>query len=573
MGSGGRRGKPAILFALCLTVVSASCLTQTPIATAQSHARGVDVTPRSFARHRPQGNRSRVNSDSAHAAIAGGTGLEIQNAPWQVAVLEGVQEICGGSIIDLTHILTAAECVVGPEGAPLPPSALDVIAGISSLQETSATAEAGAVSSVRVHPYYHAPSRADDIAVLTLASPLTANAGVESIGMAPAGFSPPEGTAANLAGFGAESPEEHSGKLFSLKFKVGFSHECGGEADALFVCGSAALGSACTGDMGDGLTSIESTPELVGVSDEIQPVAGKLCGDGAINGFANVVAPEIRDFIEGSESPPQAPRGAGAVIKGVLEVGEALMCEPGSWSNGPTFSYTFASVANREVLQSGESPTYALSSANVGESILCEVRASNAGGSGVGRTPGVGPVMEASSLTGEGTIIGANAIESLPFNEKTLEEFFAHAAFGEPRAATVPAVAPGSVISEVRTDGASIVVRGVGVASVRLECRGSAPCHGKIALLERRTAKIDGRKTTRTASIGAATFTLAGGHLGTVKIKLGAVGRASLAAARGRLSARLSILGLQTNPTHVQIESVRLVQQQHPALVRKGSGS
>jgi hypothetical protein len=115
-------------------------------------------------------------------------------------------------------------------------------------------------------------------------------------------------------------------------------------------------------------------------------VNGERCAHDADNGFVNVAAPEIRDFIEGSEDPPLAPRGRGVVIRGVTTVGHALTCEPGSWSNGPTFAYSFVNSANGQVLQMGASATYALTEADVGRPISCEVTASNAGGTGLART-------------------------------------------------------------------------------------------------------------------------------------------------------------------------------------------
>ncbi len=73
-------------------------------------------------------------------------------------------------------------------------------------------------------------------------------------------------------------------------------------------------------------------------------------------------------------------------------VGQTLSCEPGVWSNSPTFTYVFIDSRGGRVLQEGSSSTYALAAADIGRSILCEVLAANAGGTGVERTAALGAV-------------------------------------------------------------------------------------------------------------------------------------------------------------------------------------
>ena len=240
-------------------------------------------------------------------------------------------------------------------------------------------------------------------------------ASAESIPLTPASSSPSEGSEVNIAGFGEEDPltKELNGTLNLIGMNVVPSQECGGEADALFVCARAPDGSVCFGDSGSGLTTPLSPATLIGVTNTVE----EKCANGALGGFANVAAPEIRDFIEGSETPPQAPRGgAGLTIRGVVMAGHSLTCEPGSWTNSPTVTYTYIDSTSGEVLQTGSSDTYSLTAADVGRTILCEVQAANAGGTAIVRTmplqavepapvPTITKVDPASGSTAGGTTV------------------------------------------------------------------------------------------------------------------------------------------------------------------------
>lgn len=224
------------------------------------------------------------------------------------------------------------------------------------------------------------------MAVIELAHALAFNASVQPIGLVAAGETQAEGTQVNLTGFGLEaSAGELEGPLHSIGMTVGFSRPCGGPADAVFLCASAAGGSGCEGDSGSALTG-GLTPALVGVMDTVEVISGEVCLAGYPNGFVNVAAPEIRDFIEGDEDPPVAPRGGGISIRAITRVGKTATCEPGSWSGSPTFEYRFLNSAGNQVLQAGSSSTYPLTEADLGVSISCEVLAGNAGGIGEART-------------------------------------------------------------------------------------------------------------------------------------------------------------------------------------------
>jgi hypothetical protein len=378
-----------------------------------------------------RGNRAAAR---AHTSIAGGGEIAIASAPWQVEIFAETSNkgtlACGGSILDPTHILTAAHCAFDPETSTrLAAGAFVITAGIARVTaeeiKNNPALEARFAVAVRVHPsfqYSLGPGAADDVAVLTLSNPLTLDASVRAISLAPPGEGLLEGASTTLTGFGAQVfGVESDHHLNSLSMTIAFAGDCGREADAVFVCADSQVGSGCSGDSGSALTS-GSPAVLFGVLDTVALISNKACQAGAINGFTSVSAPEIRDFIEGSEAPPMAPRGGkGVAFRSKVEegapatVGAPLTCEPGSWSGSPTFTFAFVESANGIVLQSGTSSTYTPTSEDVGDLIYCEVRASNPGGTAAARTNASLPVYERPpSEELSGPTIGGYEWSSLP---------------------------------------------------------------------------------------------------------------------------------------------------------------
>jgi hypothetical protein len=315
-------------------------------------------------------------SRRARASIVGGSQIAITQAPWQVLVMARVPKpeekvlvlLCGGSVTGESRIVTAGHCVFDPTtGLRVPAEDLFVVAGTADAAVVEPGEQEVTVASVRVHPgfsYALGAGAPDDVAILALTKPLTFNAVVRPLSLVATEAMPAEGAYVNLTGFGRQSPTGRpSGLLYSLTLTVGFSRPCGGQADAVFLCASAPGGSGCLGDSGGGLTA-GSPPVLVGVMDTVEVISGKPCRAGSDNGFVNTAAPEIRDFIEGSESPPQAPRGGGAIVRAVPRVGNIATCEPGSWTGSPTFSYWFVDSASGQTLQSGPSAIYPLTAAD-----------------------------------------------------------------------------------------------------------------------------------------------------------------------------------------------------------------
>ncbi len=475
---------------------------------------------------------------SAHTAIVNGAPISIAQAPWQVDLRSlilseggGVEISCGGAILDETHILTAAHCVFDSSNSQrIPPTDMRVLAGMSNIDAPEPGAQEVGVASVRVHPYYvEEPNSSsgpdqDDVAVLTLSESLVLSTGrTQAIGLAPLGSTLAEGTPVNLTGFGEQVANVNAaGPLYTLGMSLSSSRQCGGASDAVFLCASSASGSSCFGDSGSGLTE-GPIPTLVGALSFGLTRPGHNCVGGELHGFANLAAPEIQDFIDGSEAPPKAPRGGGPTLGAAPVVGAGLACQPGTWSGEPGFLYTFIDANSGQVLQSSTSSTYVPGQGDMGRTILCQVQATNSGGTGADRSAASTPVGPAAPTP------------------------------------LVQASTPAAVLV-----GTKLTVGSGGVALVRLMCGGLQSCTGKLTLLAKRSIRLKGhKKTTRTVTIGLAKFTIQAGSSTTVKVHLNAVGRALLSGAHGSLLSSLLIVEvpLESETAVSKTDSVRLVAQ------------
>jgi Trypsin len=266
-----------------------------------------------------------------------------------------------------------------------PVSEFTVVAGDSMVNGTAPTRQVTGVNHIRTHPYYTLlPETKDDVAVLTLSKALTLSPALdaEAIPLVAAGATPAPGTALSISGYGLENGAQGSrpdGKLYSTSLTAVGSDPCRaavGVNSAVLLCAISATSSTCQGDSGGPLT--EGSPAAqVGIVD----FGLQGCPVDRPSGFTNVAAPEVRAFIEGSESPPMAARPSSApVIKAVGSTPvdySPLTCNPGTWSGSPSFTYTFqVEDASQRVLQSGPSNVYSPPAVLIDLPIVCIVQAS-----------------------------------------------------------------------------------------------------------------------------------------------------------------------------------------------------
>jgi hypothetical protein len=261
---------------------------------------------------------SSVDSSLAAHGLTGGEKISVRSAPWAVHVHDefaphkGYE--CSGSIIDASHILTAAHCLFDRAGRFTKPSRLSVVAGVSDFRRPRATdaRQERAVRSMRVYPGYVSRDPAvwsdiiHDLAVLELARPLDlAGPTPRAVALTPAGYLPPDRSPVALAGFGITRPHGDDGPLTQVRAQIVSRSACSGIAG--IVCATATSGWVCAGDSGAGLVTTRGAPRLVAVSSTSIDTNDR-CGKTAY--YANVATASARAFIfghSGAGVPPPPP--------------------------------------------------------------------------------------------------------------------------------------------------------------------------------------------------------------------------------------------------------------------------
>jgi hypothetical protein len=327
-------------------------------------------------------------------ALVGGTAIPIRSAPWAVTVeyQDGPSSYyhCGGSIVDATHVVTAAYCLFTNKGVRAQLTQVRVFAGVSNYYTPAATDEAQErdVAALRLHPgfAYRAPDDRDDVAVLTVSPAFDlSGASVRALDLPQSPGAFPTRAAVQIAAFGRQAASTPSpGDLGLLHATVEAQGVCGawgsvvGRENGVLFCASAPRGSTCSGDGGAGAVS---GGVLIGV------VGSTLYGDCSAGNevmAASLASQEILAFVRGDDSPPSAPRSTKAARltwKGPVRVGSTLTCSAGSgWKSPVHVSYAFVTTDSNRVLQSGARATYRVAPRAARAAIRCRALVSNDGG-------------------------------------------------------------------------------------------------------------------------------------------------------------------------------------------------
>ncbi len=242
-------------------------------------------------------------SGGSAGAIVNGQAANVADSPWQVSLQDDEGYYCGGSILDATTIVTAAHCVEDGDGA-----GTFVRAGVTDSRDASGQ-DIDAIS-IRSHPDY-AETGIGDIAIVTLAEPLTFNAAVQPIATATRAEID-SASVATVTGWGAKSENggDSPAQLLSATVPLVGDASCSAELDtdaAGEVCAGGTGTDTCYGDSGGPLViTTADGPKLAGVTSW-----GDECGADTPGVYAEV--PNYLDFLRsgsvnvGGDSGTEAP--------------------------------------------------------------------------------------------------------------------------------------------------------------------------------------------------------------------------------------------------------------------------
>ena len=217
----------------------------------------------------------------ATAAVVGGTPSSVEQLPWLAAVLHteprpdgsrgpvAERQICGGTLIAPSVVLTAAHCVTAEPAGTVAPAARQVALGRSDLRTTAG--EVLDVVAVERHPSYDPRTLFHDLALLRLARPSAAPPAL----LGPAVVALREGQLATVAGWGLTTEGgTASPVLLSARLPLWSNQRCAGayrrdHEPGLMLCAASPRGGrdVCQGDSGGPLLipGGDGVPRLVGV--------------------------------------------------------------------------------------------------------------------------------------------------------------------------------------------------------------------------------------------------------------------------------------------------------------------
>jgi secreted trypsin-like serine protease len=339
----------------------------------------------------------------AAQAIVGGVPVpKASDVPYQGALhLHGqtarTSQFCGAVIRDTTHVLTAAHCVFDNEhtapGQPVVPGDLEVLVGTTTLLSGGQHVQVAAVS---IDPNYDPSSFAQDIAVLTLAQPLTTGNPITPIDEG-AWSNVDVGTPLTVSGWGdtANNPQTKNTELRWVTVPLRDPAFCQagylGYDPAVTICAGEGDGDACFGDSGGPLVyQPANVDRLVGIVS----FGGPTCNDAMHpGGYTKLAAPAVRAYAT-QPQPADAPRNlAPPTVVGTAQAGSTVTCDPGSWAGSPSLAYQFlrpTATGDIALTSLGGEASYTLRDGDAGQSVRCTVKGTNAGGLAIAASAAVG---------------------------------------------------------------------------------------------------------------------------------------------------------------------------------------
>ena len=322
---------------------------------------------------------------SAHAATpryVGGTPVgPPSSAPFTVLVVAASGSglsLCTGSIIDQTHVLTAAHCTMNDQGQRWPAASYIIGIGFSSFDSDDGVV--GPVRSVRVHPDYDPATGRADVAVLEV-PPIATGPTMAPIPLVAVGTPLAPGSVVRGYGWGETGSAASDDVEQMLDLTVGAPTDCWSGTPAV-GCAHSSTGSPCPGDSGG---PIVQNGIQVAVTNTR---TGLNCAPGSTLGFVDLSAPGIGLFVRGDDRPPAMPFAtAPASLTPPPLTGGAATCAAPAWTNATTTTTVFYRRDAGTVVQEGASSTYAPSASDVGHELGCRSIAQSAGGRAVAQAP------------------------------------------------------------------------------------------------------------------------------------------------------------------------------------------
>jgi hypothetical protein len=286
--------------------------------------------------------------------------------------------VCSGSLVDPSHIVTAAHCATGDKGHRLRARAFTVAAGITVLRRGLVPgAQLRRVTRVRIHPAYdHRFVGYADVAVLQVDPPFETTATVAPIGLIGLGQTPAPGTIVRGYGFGLDG-RDHQADEHSLDMTMRPFSRClpgiGGVA-----CARSAVGTGCPGDSGGPIVTTVGPILLAGV---ISGGSDDRCAKGETAWFADLATPAIADFVRGDDHPPPMPFADElATLRLTGDPAEPIACTAAPWRDATSTTTQFLHPGRGDVVQDSPAATYVPQAADVGHRIGCRSIAHSAGG-------------------------------------------------------------------------------------------------------------------------------------------------------------------------------------------------
>lgn len=206
------------------------------------------------------------NVDSVNFGLTGrivnGTKAASRQFPHQVSLMRSWSRshFCGGSIISIKLILTAAHCMYLNDNV-IQPWTIIVIGGVLKLDENNSTRQERGVEKIRIHPKFNLMTLWNDVAVLQLLEPFKFTADVYNVPLP--GNPPIPETVCQVSGWGypAENVPKISNDLMYVNLPIRSARECRKLLvnvtvlpTGMFCAGYLEGGrDACQGDSGGGM--------------------------------------------------------------------------------------------------------------------------------------------------------------------------------------------------------------------------------------------------------------------------------------------------------------------------------